>query len=150
MNSPDLFAQGFNCAQAVVLAHAEDFGLAPDLAQRLAAPLGGGLGGLRRTCGALTGLCLLAGLRHGAYDPNDLAAKTRFYALIQQLDAEFAAEFGTSQCAVLLADAGCAAPAAPSARTAGYYEARPCARCLAVADQLYARHLAAQAEVSPP
>ena len=148
MNSPDLFAQGFNCAQAVVLAHAEDFGLAPEIAQRLAAPLGGGLGGLRRTCGALTGLCLLAGLQHGAYDPNDLAAKTRFYELIQQLDAEFSAEFGTSQCAVLLADAGCDAPAAPSARTANYYAARPCARCLAFADQLYARHLAAPAEPS--
>lgn len=149
MNSPDLFAQGFNCAQAVVLAHAEDFGLAPETAQRIAAPLGGGLGGLRRTCGALTGLCLLTGLRHGAYDPNDLAAKTRFYSRIQQLDAEFAAEFGTSQCAALLADAGCDAPAAPSARTAGYYAARPCARCLAFADQLYARHLAAPAEPSP-
>ncbi len=144
MNSPDLFAQGFKCAQAVVLAHAEEFGLAPDLAQRLAAPLGGGLGGLRRTCGALTGLCLLAGLRHGAYDPNDPAAKTRFYALIQQLDAEFAAEFGTSQCAVLLARTEGEAAAAPSASDS---PERPCARCVAFADLLYARHFATPPEL---
>ena len=118
MRSNEYFSQGYNCAQAVFLSHADEFGLAPDSAQRLAAPLGSGLGGLRRTCGALTALCLLAGLRHGAYEPNDLAAKTRFYALIQRLDAEFTAEFGTSQCAVLLAEAGCAVSATPAARSA--------------------------------
>ena len=142
MTSNELFEQGWNCAQAVFLSHAEEFGLAPDLAQRLAAPLGGGLGGLRRTCGALTALSLLAGLRRGDYDPNDLEAKTAFYGLIQRLDAEFTAEFGTSQCAQLLADAGCAAASAPSARSAEYYAVRPCARCVEFADRLFERHLA--------
>ena len=97
---------------------------------------------MRRTCGAVTALGLLAGLRHGAYDPNDLAAKTAFYALIQKLDAEFTAEFGTSQCAQLLAAAGCEAAPAPSARSAEYYAARPCARCIEFADRLFERHLA--------
>ena len=150
MTSPEWFSKGYNCAQAVCLAHAEKFGVAPDLAQRLAAPLGGGLGGLRRTCGAVTGLGLLAGLRQGGYDPNDLAAKTRFYEFIQRLDAEFAAEFGTSQCAVLLAGAGCEAAPAPAARTAEYYAARPCARCLAFADRLFDRHLSGSAGRSGP
>ena len=142
MTSSDLFEKGWNCAQSVFLSHAAEFGLAPDLARRLAASLGGGWGGLRRTCGALTGLGLLAGLRHGGYDPNDLEAKTAFYALIQKLDAEFVAEFGTSQCAKLLADAGCVVSSTPSARDAGYYAARPCARCIEFADRLYERHLA--------
>ena len=114
------------------------------MARRLAAPLGAGFSGLRRTCGALTGLGLLAGLRHGGYDPGDLAAKTRFYEFIQMLAAEFTAEFGTDQCAALLARAGCEVAAAPSARTPEYYARRPCARCLAFADRLYARHLAAE------
>ena len=142
MTSRELFEQGWNCAQSVFLSHAAEFGLAPDLAQRLAAPLGGGLGGLRRTCGAVTALGLLAGLRRGAYDPNDLEAKKAFYALIQTLDAEFATEFGTSQCAQLLADAGCEVSRMPSARSDTYYAARPCARCLEFADRLYERHLA--------
>ena len=142
MTSNELFSHGYNCAQAVFLSHADEFGLAPDLAQRLAAPLGGGLGGLRRTCGALTALCLLVGLQRGGYDPNDREAKTAFYALIQRLDAEFIAEFGTSQCAQLLVDAGCEASAVPSARTAEYYAARPCARCIVFADRLYERHVA--------
>lgn len=142
MTSRELFERGWNCAQSVFLSHAAEFGLAPELAQRLAAPLGGGLGGLRRTCGALTGLSLLAGLRRGAYDPTDIEAKTAFYALIQKLDEEFAAEFGTSQCAQLLAAAGCEASASPSARSDEYYAARPCARCIEFADQLYDRHLA--------
>lgn len=142
MTSRQLFEEGWNCAQAVFLSHAAEFGLAPELARRLAAPLGAGLGGLRRTCGAVTALGLLAGLRRGAYDPRDLAAKAEFYALIQKLDAEFAAEFGTSECARLLADAGCEASQTPSARTAEYYAARPCARCIEFADRLYDRHLA--------
>ena len=142
MMSNELFSQGYNCAQSVFLSHADAFGLAPELARRLAAPLGGGLGGLRRTCGAVTALALLAGLRHGDYDPNDLEAKTAFYALIQRFDAEFAAEFGTSQCAQLLADAGCEVASTPSVRDAGYYAARPCARCIEFADRLFERHLA--------
>ena len=142
MTSEEYFLQGYNCAQSVFLSHAGEFGLAPELAQRLAAPLGGGLGGLRRTCGALTALCLLAGLRCGNYDPNDLDAKTEFYALIQRLDTEFIAEFGTSQCAVLLADAGCEVVSAPSSRTTKYYATRPCARCIRFADELFGRHLA--------
>ena len=56
-------------------------------------------------------------------------AKTAFYALIQKLDAEFIAEFSTSQCVQLLADAGCEASSAPSARSVEYYIARPCAHC---------------------
>lgn len=142
MTSNELFAQGWNCAQAVFLSHAEEFGLSSEIARRLAAPLGGGFGGLRRTCGALTALGLLAGLRQGGYDPNNLEAKTAFYALIQKLDAEFTAEFGTSQCAKLLADADCEASSAPSARSEAYYAVRPCARCVEFADRLYERHLA--------
>ncbi len=142
MTSRELFEQGWNCAQAVFLSHAAEFGLAPDMARRLAAPLGGGLGGLRRTCGAVTALGLLAGLRRGGYDPNDLEAKTAFYALIQRLDAEFVAEFGTSQCAQLLAEAGCEASQTPSVRNAEYHAVRPCARCIEFADRLYERHLA--------
>ena len=142
MTAEELFRQGHNCGQSVFLAHAEEFGLGPELARRLSAPLGGGLGGLRQTCGALSALCLLAGLRHGGYDPNDLEAKKAFYALIQQLDAEFAAEFGTDQCAEILARAGCEAAPAPSARSAEYYARRPCARCIAFADEMWRRHFA--------
>ncbi len=141
MTSEELFERGYNCGQSLFLSHAKGFGIESELAQRLAAPLGGGLGGLRRTCGALTALFLLAGLRYGNYDPTDLEAKTAFYALIQQLDEEFTAEFGTSQCAVLLANAGCTVLCAPSARTAEYYAARPCARCIRFADDLFERHI---------
>jgi hypothetical protein len=36
------YRDGFNCAQSVLLAFADDFGLSPDLALRVAAPFGGG------------------------------------------------------------------------------------------------------------
>lgn len=142
MTSNELFEQGYNCAQAVLLSHAEEFGLDPDVARRLAAPLGDGLGGLRRTCGALTALCLLAGLRRADHDPNDLEAKTAFYGLLQNLDAEFTAEFGASQYAVLLAEAERGVANTPFAQSAEYYADRPCARCIAFTDRLCERHLA--------
>ena len=141
MTAEELFDQGYNCGQSVFLSHAEELGISSEWAQRLSAPLGAGLGGLRRTCGALTALCLLAGLRYGGYDPNDLEAKTQFYALIQRLDEEFSTKFGTSQCSVLLANAGCSVVSTPSARTAEYYAARPCARCIRFADELFERHI---------
>ena len=149
MTSEEFFNQGYNCGQSVFLSHAPEFGIARELAQRLSAPLGAGLGGLRRTCGALTALCLLAGLRYGGYDPNDLEAKTAFYALIQRLDEEFIAEFGTSQCAMLLANAGCSVVSTPSARTAEYYASRPCARCIRFADGLFDRHIRRAQEQVP-
>lgn len=137
--------QGYSCAQAILLTHAPRFGIEPEKARRLAAPLGAGLGGLRRTCGALTAVCLLAGLKYGGYDPNDLEAKTHFYALIQRLDAEFAAEFETSQCAALLKNAGCEVSSVPSARTPEYYAARPCIQFIELAERLIERHLSSSA-----
>jgi len=148
MNAADHFRDGYNCAQAVFLTHAPRFDIDPDLAQRLAAPLGGGIGGLRRTCGALTALCLLAGLKHGGYDPNNLEAKTEFYARIQDLEAQFTATVGTSICAELLAQAECDASGTPSARTDEYYATRPCVRCVALADQLAKKLLSSQG--APP
>ena len=42
------FLEGYNCAQAVLLAFAEDAGLEKDTALRLASSFGGGIGGMRR------------------------------------------------------------------------------------------------------
>jgi C_GCAxxG_C_C family probable redox protein len=125
MNASERFSDGMNCAQAVFLTHAPSFGIEPDMAMRLAAPQGGGIGGLERTCGALTAVCLLAGLQYGDYDPNDPEAKAQFYERIQRIEAAFAKEFGTSLCAELLADTDDRAN-------------RPCDRCVAVADRLAA------------
>ena len=49
------FLEGYNCAQAVLLAFAEDAGLEKDTALRLASSFGGGIGGMRRRVRQLGG-----------------------------------------------------------------------------------------------
>lgn len=127
----DYFHRGYNCAQSVFAAFAEELGLSEAAALRLPSAFGAGLGRMRGTCGAFSGLALIAGFKHGNLSP-DPADKERIFALTRQLADEFRTEFGSLQCRELLhlppdAEEG----ARPSERTAAYYAARPCERCVA-------------------
>lgn len=141
MASIDYFRQGYNCGQAVLLAHGAAWGLDARMARHLGAPLGAGGSGLRRTCGALSALFLLAGMKHGDYDVSSTKAKNDFYAFVRQLDAAFARELGSSQCCAILKQANCPAPPMATARDDAYYALRPCERCLFVADEIYEAYL---------
>ena len=57
-----LFLEGCSCAQAVLAAFAPEVGLSQEQALRLASSFGGGMGGLRETCGAVSGMLLAVGL----------------------------------------------------------------------------------------
>ena len=127
----DYFHQGYNCAQSVFAAFAEELGLSAAAALRLPSAFGAGLGRMRGTCGAFSGLALIAGFKHGNLSP-DPADKERIFALTRKLADEFRTEFGSLQCRELLhlppdAEEG----ARPSERTAAYYAARPCECCVA-------------------
>ena len=50
-----LFLEGYNCAQAVVGAYAQEIGMDFDTAVRLVSPFGGGMGRLREVCGTVSG-----------------------------------------------------------------------------------------------
>ena len=50
----DLFASGLNCSQAILTVLGEPYGLDSKMAARLGRPLGGGMGRLSLTCGAVT------------------------------------------------------------------------------------------------
>lgn len=97
-----LFAEGYNCSQAVVLAYADCFGVDRDLAATLAAPLGGGVGRMREVCGAVTGMALVAGLRYPANNPADKEAKMRNYAVVKEVGTRFSDKFGSVVCRELL------------------------------------------------
>ena len=85
----DLFREGYNCAQSVVGAFHEEMGLSLSEATRLASSFGGGMGGLRETCGAVTGMFLVAGMLMGYDDPADYDGKKAHYARIRQLAEQF-------------------------------------------------------------
>ncbi len=133
------FMQGYNCSQSTAAAFAEDFGLSLESVLALTAGFGGGIGGLRETCGALSGMVFIAGLHAGGYPPGDLEAKTRLYDLVKEVNREFTEKFGTTNCRELLEKADCLPLPDPSSRTAAYYAERPCARFVGAAAEIIAR-----------
>ena len=61
------------------LAFAPDAGLTEQQALRVASSFGGGIGGMREVCGAVSGMLMAAGLLYG-YEPGDRAGKSEHYA----------------------------------------------------------------------
>ena len=98
----ELHRSGFNCCQAVVAAYADVFGLDEKTALRISASFGGGIGGMRQTCGAACGMYILCGLACGQTEANDLQAKAHNYKEVQSLAQQFKDIHGSTICAELL------------------------------------------------
>ena len=131
----DLFLSGCSCSQAVVGAFADDLGLEQETALRLASSFGGGMGGMRETCGAVTGMLMVAGLKWGYSETGNLEKKTAHYARVRSLAEQFKSEHTSIVCRELLAHLS-ELKKDPSARTPEYYKARPCARFVETAAAL--------------
>lgn len=122
----ELFKQGYNCAQAVVGAYAEELGLDMETAMKLASSFGGGMGRLREVCGAVSGMFMVAGMKYGYSSPEAKLEKTEHYKKIQELAAEFSENNGSIICRELLGLQAGKDSYVPEARTEKYYKARPC------------------------
>jgi len=94
--------KGFNCAQSVFSIYCEDFGLDKETALKLSCALGGGMGRLGQVCGAVSGACLVIGLKHGKFLPDDKESKEKTYALVHELGKRFAERNQTVNCHELL------------------------------------------------
>ena len=57
----ELFHEGYNCSQSVVLAFADLTGVDEALLEKISIGLGGGVGRLREVCGAVSGMAMVAG-----------------------------------------------------------------------------------------
>ena len=124
----DYYLGGYNCGQAVFAAFHEEMGLDEAFALRLGSSLGGGMGGLREICGAVSSMFAVLGALKGYDTADDMDAKRAHYAKIQRLAEEFKQEYGTYNCRELLIRNGIQPVAAPAERTPEYYKKRPCAR----------------------
>ena len=122
----ELFTEGYNCAQAVLLAFSDMTGLDQSFAAKMISSFGGGMGRLREVCGAVSGMAAVAGILYGYDSPTDDEAKKNHYALVQQLAEAFRQETGSIICRELLDNP--ASDPTPSPRTAQFYADRPCAR----------------------
>ncbi len=127
----DLFLQGYTCSQAVLLAFEDVTGLDCQTAGKLSSVFGGGMGGLRGVCGAVTGMFMVIGLVFGFPTPCDNEEKTRTYARVRTMATAFEEKHKTLICKELLADLPGKLSADPSLRDNEYYKTRPCAMIVA-------------------
>jgi len=137
----DLFKSGCNCSQAVVLAYCDLFGVDEQTALKMSCGLGGGVGRLREVCGAVSGMAMLAGLKHGMTHPGDAEGKKRTYEAVQEMSKIFRENNGSIVCRQLLGLEKPENDPTPSARTEAYYQKRPCAEYVADAAAIVERVL---------
>ena len=60
------------------------------------------MGQLGQTCGAVSGACLIIGLKHGKFLPDDRESKGNTYALMQEFGKKFLERNQTLNCHELL------------------------------------------------
>ncbi|MBE5934996.1 MAG: C_GCAxxG_C_C family protein [Lachnospiraceae bacterium] len=97
-----LFREGYNCAQAVVGAFCDIYGVEEELGVRMAASFGAGFGRMREICGAVSGMGIIAGLENGATKGSDTLGKKANYDLVVLMVEEFKKNNGTIICRELL------------------------------------------------
>ena len=141
------FLKGYNCSQSVVAAFAPQLGLTEEMALRLSAGFGAGIGRMREVCGAFSGMVLVLGAIYGNTDP---AGKSALYAEVQALAEQYRSRNGGGSiiCRELLAKAGAAPTGGTAAeeRTADYYKKRPCPELCRLCADLCAEFIAAHPE----
>ena len=136
-----LFLEGYNCAQAVFGAFAEDFGLDLELAMKLSSGFGGGMGRLREVCGAVSGMFMVFDMKHGYTSPTDTVAKKELYSHIQAMAKKFEAENGSIICKELLGLTDKKSDPTPDSRTSEYYQKRPCKELVKMAADIVDEYL---------
>ncbi len=140
MNHADLaeqyFLSGYNCAQSVLLAFGDKTGLDESTAARLSSSFGGGLARMREVCGAVSGAAMVLGLLYGYDSPNAPDEKRAHYHRVQDFAARFKEANGSVVCRELLSGVSVADGRDPEARTAAYYQKRPCPRIIRQAAEI--------------
>jgi C_GCAxxG_C_C family probable redox protein len=96
------FSQGYLCSQSILMAYGPLFNLERDMAARIAAPFGAGVARRGETCGAVSGACMVLGLKNGHTSAVDSDAKERTYRAVQEFISQFQLKFGSIKCSQLL------------------------------------------------
>ena len=138
------FLSGYNCAQSVACAFCEEMGMDVSAASRLASGFGGGIGGMREVCGAVSGMVLVLNALYGGYDVTDRAAKAKHYETVRSLCEQYQAESGSIICRELLGLSQDAAYPGPAPRTKEYYQKRPCPDIVARVAEILEQYLSKQ------
>lgn len=93
-----LHKQGYNCSQCVVMVFDDIHGLDQEVVARISAGFGGGVGGMKQVCGAVSGMVMLEGLTKYSR-PSD---KPMLYAEVKAATDEYKLLNGSIVCGELL------------------------------------------------
>lgn len=97
-HAKELFLNGNNCAQSVLLAFADDLGYSKELALKIAAGFGGGMGKEQGTCGAVTGAIMVLGILKGEKASDNDELKLKSYGAVKELIRKFSDDFQSTSC----------------------------------------------------
>ncbi len=155
-----LFKEGYNCSQSVFVAYADKYGIDKEMALRLSASFGGGMGRMREVCGAVSGMLMVAGLETGATEGKDIKGKKANYDMVQKMAGIYREANGSIVCKELLGLVPMASgqehktleavqvnppvtfqDTQPEARTEEYYKKRPCIRLIQMACDIIEKEL---------
>ncbi|MBO6134385.1 MAG: C_GCAxxG_C_C family protein [Lachnospiraceae bacterium] len=137
----ELFRMGYNCCQSVFGAFNDVAGMKLDEAMKVASPFGAGFGKLREVCGAVTGMCMIAGYMKGYNDPKNMDDKKRVYKLIQDMCNDFKEKQGSYICREMLNLKEGEDLPEPAVRDENYYKSRPCVRACRTAAEIVEKYL---------
>ena len=146
LKAENLFLSGYNCAQSVFAAFAEEVGLDVESAAKMASALGGGMCGARSVCGAFTGMLLVLGCLEGYSVAGDYEGKVALYKTGKALTDELEDLLGSRICLQLLKELKLSAT--PQKRNAEYYKKRPCVRFIGAAANILDGYLSARGGVA--
>ena len=98
----ELFASGFNCAQAVLVPFSDRHGIGEKQALLIACGFGGGMGRSDNMCGAVSGAVMALGLKYWADKASDKEKKELCYAKVREFLLKFRNKYGEVSCTGLL------------------------------------------------
>ena len=136
----ELFAGGYNCAQAVIMAFADKLNLDEKFCAKFSSSFGGGMGRMREVCGAVSGMLMVAGLLYGYDGPEEGAVKKEHYERVQELAGKFRKEVGSIICREILKNPP--SDPNPTPRTDAFYKERPCVRMVTTAVKIMEEYIA--------
>lgn len=90
--------KGYNCAQAVACTYCDKVGVDEETMFRMTEALGLGMGGMLGTCGAVSGACILAGMKRSTGNIEAPNSKAESYKLSREITQKFIEQNGSLTC----------------------------------------------------
>lgn len=125
-----MFLKGYNCAQSVLYAFAQDMDLPGETALKISCGLGAGMARQGEICGAVSGAILVLGLKYGKGCDDEKELTETTYAKTKALMEMFCAKRGSCNCKKLLHGCDLSSPQGQATFKENDYYNKVCLPCV--------------------